>query len=305
MRVGIDLGGTKIMGVLVDDRGELVDRHKQPTPRQGIDAVVDAVADVVTTVAGGHPFRTVGIGVPGPVPPGSGIVQTLVNIDGWEKPVPLGPMLEDRLGTPVVVDNDVNVATLAEHRLGAGRGIDDFLGLFLGTGVGGALVLDGRLRRGPRGLAGEVGHSIVNFGAIADGLATAESYVGRRALEERARSRHAAGAESPFFDEVDDRPIKSKRWLRARDDGDPLVNELLDEAEVAVASLITSVLLTVDIERVVIGGGMGDRLGAPFRAAVARRVEALTFTEAPVDIVGVELDDVAGACGAALLEVEE
>ena len=197
--IGIDLGGTKTMAVLVED-GQVVAKAKKPTPRAG--GPMDVIATMVAAATKVDPDGTatgIGIGAPGPVVPGTGILPAAPNLPGWDHDVEVAALMSERLGDrPVVVDNDVNVGTLAEHRLGAGAGTDNLLGVFAGTGVGAGLILDGRLRQGPRGLAGEIGHTYVAFEDLetADvGRGELEDYAGRNSLERHRSEERRVGKE--------------------------------------------------------------------------------------------------------------
>lgn len=306
--IGVDLGGTKIMAVLVDD-GQIVGKAKKSTPRVGgPDDVLDAVAGVVAKVDPDRGADAIGVGVPGPVRPGTGILPVAKNLPGWDRDVDVAAGLSERCGgRPVVVDNDVNVGTLAEARVGAGAGTSDLLGVFMGTGVGAGLVLDGALRQGPRGIAGELGHAYVafrEFATAAVGRGELEDYAGRRMMEARARALHADGEASALIDLVGNDRMKSSTWEKALDAGDPVAVRIIDEAADAMASALASAIALVDIELVVLGGGMAERLGESFRADLERRVADRAFAGAGAPVVAAVLGDTGGALGAALL-VEE
>jgi glucokinase len=206
--------------------------------------------------------------------------------------------LSERLGLDVIVENDVNVATFGEQQLGAARGVSDVLGLFVGTGVGGGLVLDGKLRRGPNGLAGEVGHLLVDLPVDGATPTTIESLAGRAALTERART---DGRPTSLFDAATNGRVKSKAWAEAFQANDPVVVDLVDRAADALAAAVIAVSLTVDIEMVVMGGGLAERLGADLRACIEQRVADWSFVPLDVCITASELGDESGARGAALL----
>lgn len=176
---------------MVLDDGRVVREAKRKTPvRGGPMGVVDASADVVGQLGGPDGVPAVGIGAPGAVD-AKGVVQRAPNLPGWDEPFALVDAMSECLdGLPVAVDNDVNVGTLAELRLGSAQGSADALGIFVGTGVGGAVVLDGKLRRGPTGVAGELGHVVVRQGARKCGCGRRghlEAYAGRWGMEQRAR----------------------------------------------------------------------------------------------------------------------
>ena len=303
--LGIDLGGTKIMAVRVD--GETVaDRAKRSTPRTGGPAdVLDAMAAAAVAADPEGNAGAIGVGVPGPVRPGTGVLPHASNLPGWTADIDVAGELSARLGgRPVVVDNDVNVATLAEHRLGAGRGTDDLLGVFMGTGVGAGLVLGGRLRQGPRGLAGEIGHLFVSFrDMVAGGIVRGEleDYAGRRAMEARARRIHADGEPTALVELAGEGRMRSRVWSEAVALGDPVAQRLVDEAAEAMSAALASAIALVDVEMIVLGGGMAQRLGERFRADVQRRLADRAFVGLSAPIRTASLGDTGGALGAALL----
>lgn len=308
--VGIDLGGTKIFGALVDpsltDVDEAVLQHaKLATPTTGVAAVVDAVVDVVHQLD--EAPRAVGIGTPGAVEPGTGRVLYAPNLEGFERPVPLTELLSERLGCPVIAANDVNLAAFGEVRAGAAVGETDVLAVWMGTGLGGGLVLDGRLRVGPTGLAGELGHVVVVPGGRrcpCGGLGHVEAYIGRRALEEVARSRHAAGEHTALVDLAGDRPMKSKVFRNAYDAGDRMARELIDEGLEVLGIAVANVAVLVDVRAVVVGGGLGDRFGSLTVERLSASLQALNFAGTPPRVMEAQLGDLAGALGAASLAAD-
>jgi glucokinase len=194
---GVDLGGTKVQGVIVNHDGRRVGEARGKTPVSGgPPAVVAEIGTVVRAAAKDAKVAVgklagIGIGSPGRVDPDTGELFGAANLPGFRDPVPLGSLVADALGVKrVVVGNDVVAATLAEHRLGAGRGFDDLLCVFAGSGVGGALVLGGELRAGAHGAAGEIGHMVVVDGGElcpCGRRGCMEAYAGRVALERAAR----------------------------------------------------------------------------------------------------------------------
>ena len=303
--VGVDLGGTKAMAVLVVD-GEIVAKAKKATPREGgPDAVLDTVQRAVEKVDPDAIASAIGVGVPGPVVPGTGVLPAAPNLPGWDHDVAVADRLSERLaGRPVAVGNDVNVGTLAEHRFGAGVGVDDMLGVFVGTGVGAFLFRDGRLREGPRGLAGEIGHTFVAFRDLHDtgpGRGELEDYAGRRSLERRARHHVDHGESSVLFEIAGGGRLKSRIWAEALELGDALTARRVEEAASALAAAIASAIALVDIELVVLGGGLAERLGEDFRRRVEEEVMERAFAGTSAPIRPARLGDTGGALGAALL----
>jgi glucokinase len=248
---------------------------------------------------------SVGVGAPGSVEPASGTVLQVANIDGWEAPFALGPALEERLGAPVLVGNDVSVAVEAERRYGAGRGVRSFLGVFWGTGIGGGLVVDGRLLHG-RGSAGEIGHVCVKPGGrrCNCGLrGCVEAYAGRGALEEQAR-REGRKRKTILFDLQEKRgreSLTSGVWLRALEAGDAVARDLLEEAVGALGVAIGGAVTLLDVEAVVIGGGLGERLGTAWLRRIEKAAKRHTFFRDPPEYRLAELGDMGGAIGASLL----
>jgi glucokinase len=299
--IGIDVGGTKLLAAVVDEDGRSSSARKAPTPRQGVDELVEAIGELVDGLGdGGEP---IGVGVPGMVLD-DGTVARAPNLVGFEQPVPLGHLLARRLGRPVVVDNDVNVGALAEHRLGAGRGASDLILVFLGTGVGGGMILDGILRRGPRGMAAEIGHTTVRPGGEpcgCGGRGHLEAYAGRAGLERRARERHAAGQPTVLVDLAGDQPMKSKIFARAVQQGDEVAHDLLGDAADALALVIGNLVATLDVADVVVGGGLGERLGDPFLARVLASDHFGGFGVEGVEVRMAERLADAGVVGAAML----
>lgn len=316
--VGIDLGGTKILALLVDG-GEVVEKYKQPTPRNDPpETILDAIAATAREVDPDARASRIGLGVPGPLPAGSGILPFASNLFGWNRSVDVAQELSERLdGRPVIVDNDCNLATLAEHQLGAARGVDNCLGVFLGTGVGAGLILDGKLRRGPHGLAGEIGHTFVDFRAIRvcpDSGETStlngqrgelEEYAGRNALEQQARKMHNQGMPSMLIERAGEAPLKSKLWKEALDANDRVARQLIDQAADALSAAIANVVNLVDIQLVVLGGGLASRLGEEFRQSIAAGLAARAYGNAHVPIREAAFGAKSGATGAALLAEEQ
>ena len=195
MVVGVDLGGTKVQSVLVDSQ-KVIGQGRVRTPRGDAEEVVEAVLNTIDIALGESKAKrsdvsVVGIGFPGEFDARTGDTTGAVNLHGFQERYPLSRKISKAMGgAPVVLDNDVRAALLGEYQLGSGRGFKNLLGVFVGTGVGGGLVLDGRLRHG-RGASGEVGHTVVMARGLECGcgrLGCLEAYAGRGRME--ARERH-------------------------------------------------------------------------------------------------------------------
>ncbi len=312
-RGGIDLGGTKIEALVVDAADEVLGQARRPTPTEGgpeevAAAMVGAVREACKP-AGIEPasLHGVGVGSPGAVDGETGTVSQARNLPGWDGSFPLGQRLSDELGTRVLLGNDVQVATDAEFHLGAGRPYQSLLGVFWGTGVGGGLILEGRPWLG-RGAAGEIGHTVVKVGGAhctCGRRGCLEAYAGRAAMELRARRRVAKGEHTDLFKLMEERGrtrLTSAVWAHALEHGDGLATRLIDRAVRALGAGIASAVNLLDVEAVIIGGGLGVRFGQPCATRIAAAMGPHLFhTERPPDVHVAALGDLGGALGAALL----
>jgi glucokinase len=311
-RGGIDLGGTKIQAVVVNGRWKVLGEARRPTPTSGgPEDVADQMAEAMreaSQTAGVEPRTLAGVGVgsPGNVNERTGAVSQARNLPGWEDGFKLGAWLRESLGAPVRVGNDVQVATEAEFRLGAGRPYKSLVGVFWGTGVGGGLILDGKPWLG-RGGAGEIGHIVVKKGGAlcpCGRRGCLEAYAGRAAMEQRARREHEDGRKTNLFKLMKkhghDR-LTSGIWERALKADDSLATELIDRAVVALGAGIASVINLLDVEAVIIGGGMGTRLGEPYAERIVEKMGNNLFNDDnPPAVEVASLGDLGGAIGAAL-----
>ncbi|MSO47166.1 MAG: ROK family protein [Thermoleophilia bacterium] len=313
LRVGVDLGATKIQTLLVASDGSIVARKRGTTPATGgPSAVLTRVQETIEQllVRADQPataVATIGIGAPGQIDAAAGVVLQAVNIAGWDQPVPVAGIVGDMFGVPVALANDVQASIVAEHRLGAGRGRTNLLGIFCGTGVGGGLILNGELWLGG-GAAGEIGHTVVvqagrQCGCGRNGCL--EAYAGRGALEQTARLQYDAGRPTVLFDLMEQQGrtrLTSRVWLDACLQSDELASGLITEAARAVGTAAGSAANLLDIDCVVIGGGLATRLGDRFLGDVRAAAQpVLLRPETANQIVLSELGDDCGALGAALL----
>ena len=307
LSVGVDVGGTKVLAIAVDETGRRVGNEaRRPTPR-GAEALLDVMVGVITEVRAslGEPIDTVGVGVPGLVDR-SGRLAVGPNLPGIAD-VPFRDELRSRLDLPVTVDNDANCATWAEVRLGAARGADDAFMITFGTGIGGGVVAGGTLQRGHNGFAGEAGHMVVN----PDGIPCP---CGRRGCWERYASGSGLGrigreaAESGNGDRMielagEAELVRGEHVARAASEGDPGAVEVFRQFAWWAALGIANLVNVLDPEIVVVGGGLveaGDVVMAPIRNAFRDLV--LAGDERPeVPIVPACLGALAGAIGAALV----
>jgi glucokinase len=312
-RGGIDLGGTKIEAIVVDADNKVLGQARRPTPTEGgPEDVAEQMAEAMTEAAKAaqlepSALKGVGVGSPGSVDEDAGTVSQARNLPGWDGTFELAKTLSDKLGAPVRVGNDVQVAIRAEHQLGAGRPYDSLLGVWWGTGVGGGVIIDRKLWLG-RGSAGEIGHMVIKRdGALCPcgRRGCVEAYAGRAAMEAKARKEHEDGAKTDLFKIMKHRGrvrLTSAVWAQALEQKDPLATELIDRAVEALGAGIASAVNLLDVEAVVIGGGLGVRFGQPMTDRIFEASKPHLFRDdRPPDIHIAGLGDLGGAIGAALL----
>ncbi|MCY1016812.1 ROK family protein [Pyxidicoccus sp. MSG2] len=311
---GIDLGGTKIEAVVIDTAGAVLGRARHATPGDGsvedvVQAMYGALVDA-TRAAGTTPQQLAGVGVgaPGAVDANEGTLRHVSNVGrGWTEPYPVAADLGELVGSRVVLGNDVQVAVAAEYRLGAGRPYRSVLGVWWGTGVGGGLVLDGVPWRG-RGAAGEIGHVVVKPGGARCGCGRRgcmEAYAGRAAMERRARKAERQGEKTVLFDLMrkKGRPrLTSSIWDKALAEEDGLATWLIDRAVRMLGAGLASAINLLDVEAVILGGGLGTRLGPVYAGRIRDAMRPHIFVpERQPPVLVVELGELSGAIGAALL----
>ncbi|HEV3232335.1 MAG TPA: ROK family protein [Candidatus Dormibacteraeota bacterium] len=307
---GVDLGGTKIQTVVWQD-GVVTGKGRVLTPRSGAEDVVEAIRETLRGAAYEAKVDLadatgIGVGSPGTIV--DGVVNQARNVPGMEVSFPLAEELSKALGgLPVVLDNDVRVAMLGEHQAGSGRSYKNLLGVFCGTGVGGGLVLEDRIRTG-RGSAGEIGHTLVadqGRECSCGRRGCLEAYAGRGRIEAEARLRVRKGKKTILFDVMKERKrdrLSSGTIATAIERGDKLAIELVDDAVWAMGIALANAQNLLDLEAIIIGGGLGDRLGRPFIDRVGGAMAPhLHVPESPPAMLGTELGDLSGAVGAALL----
>jgi glucokinase len=312
-RGGVDLGGTKIQTVVVDPDNKVLGESRRPTPTSGgpEDVAREMAAAMREAAAqadlGTRDLAGVGIGSPGDADEETGVVSNARNLPGWNGSFPLGENLSEQFGVPVQVGNDVQVAVQGEFELGAGKQFDTILGVWWGTGVGGGLILDGKPWIG-RGAAGEIGHVVVKRGGArctCGRRGCMEAYAGRLAMEIKARKEVKNGARTDLFKIMEEHGrdrLTSGVWERALNHGDDLATRLIDRAVKMLGVGIASSVNLIDPEAVIIGGGLGVRLGEKYIHRIATRMHPHLFiADRPPEIHLAALGDLGGAIGAALL----
>jgi glucokinase len=287
--IGVDVGGTKILAAVVTPEGEVENYFELPTPLESTDALFAGLDTAVEAVLDDR-VAAIGFGIPSTIDKVAGRIVSSVNIP--LAGVPFRDRMRERWQLPCGIDNDANAATIAEWRVGAGRGTTEMAMLTLGTGVGGGLILDGRPYSGGTGAAAEVGHMVVEY----DGRPCQGSCTGRGHLEAHC-SGHAATllAQEAFGPAAD-----AHRLVRLADEGDETALELLRGIGCHLGAAIGTLANLFNVERVVIGGGFGAAawtyLIEPAREVALR--EALEPGRSLLDIVPAELGSRAGVVGA-------
>ncbi|HEX5582028.1 MAG TPA: ROK family protein [Gemmatimonadaceae bacterium] len=286
--VGVDLGGTNMTAALMpEDGSRTIAVRSVPTHRElGAEGVVARMVELAESSIAAAQAETglareqivgAGIGAPGPLDLATGVVRVAPNL-GWVD-FPLRQRMADALGFPTALDNDANCATLGEWWIGAARGARHVVGMTIGTGIGGGLILDGRIYHGASGVAGEVGHTTIdangrrcacgNYGCL-------EAYASGTAIAERAREALTSGESSLVLELAAGDPalITAQTVYDASEAGDRLALHIVRETALFLGAGVANLLNTFNPEVVVIAGGVtkaGDSLFEPLRAEVKRR----------------------------------
>ncbi len=309
LTVGVDLGGTKVEVSLITSDGTVVTSSKRPTfPQKGPDEVIASIVTAIETCFQEIDRKAdiIGVGVAGQVDRESGTVRFSPNLD-WHN-IPLQSKLEEALHIPVVVNNDVRAATWAEWKYGAGRGINDLICLFAGTGVGGGIVSGGQLLEGCNNAAGEIGHvTIVTGGRPCHcrNSGCLEAYVGGWAIAQRTQEAVSNDPEKGrnLIDLAGDiTQISAATVTQAYYEGDSLADQIVTETAQYLAAGITGFVNMLNPCMLILGGGV--ILGLPeYVSKIDNNVQqnALLAATEKLRIVTASLGNQAGAIGAAML----
>ena len=310
--VGVDLGGTKILAAVFDEHGKLLSREKKATkPELGVTGVLQRIEECIheALAAAALPHTAIaalGIGVPGPVDTKGEVVRVAPNLH-WHN-VPLARLLRQRLDIPVAVVNDVQAGTLAVGEYGTGRGLKSFVCMFIGTGLGGGIVIDGQLYRGSTGMAGEVGHmAVIPDGGPKCGCGNRgclEAVASRSAICRRIVREIEDGRKSVVKQLCDGdlTRIRSRILSTAYRQGDELVREVIHDVchytGIGAAILINA----FNPQAVILGGGVIEALGDRMLPRITKSAWAHVIAPSPerIRIKDTGLGDDAGILGAAL-----
>jgi len=307
---GVDLGGTKILTLVVGRDLKIAGSDLRATDAaEGLQAVLARITASVRVASRGRPLAAIGISTPGPCDPERGVVTSPPNLPGWSD-VPLAQLVSAGMGLPAWIENDANAAAIAEHGLGAGRGSRHMVLVILGTGIGGGLILDGRLFRGASGAAGEIGHMQLGPNGPRCGCGRhgcLEALASGRALRDRAAEIVAGepgGILARIARDEGERPT-AESLGQAAAAGDVSAQQAIATAGRYLGAGITNLVDVFDPEVIVIGGSL-RKLGPPYLDTAREIVRAEAFPQSyrDVRIVEAELGDEAGAFGAALVALE-
>lgn len=317
--IGIDLGGTNIIGILINKKGDILARKRKKTLAQEgknkvITQIIGCIKDLLkegeTLGISSEKLLGIGVGSPGPLNRREGIIYSAPNLPGWEN-VPLVKILRNELGISVFLENDANAAALAEWWLGAGKNVNNLILLTLGTGIGGGIIIEGEVYHGARDMGAELGHIVIKEGGLICGCGTRgclEAYASATGVVKRARAAMKKGYKTILKDLLKDNPggLTCELVFQAAQEKDPLAVWLVEETGRYLAIGIGSMVNVLNPEMVILSGGMikaGDLLFNPVCRFV--RLFSLKAVIEGVRIVSGNLGDEAGAIGAAATVLKE
>ena len=313
--VGIDLGGTKILAGIIGPGNEILGRSKRPTPAQdGGEAILKAIVEatdeaLLAAGLGREDVAAAAVGSPGPLDPESGVILFSSNLN--VKNFPLGPLLSTILNRPVLLQNDVRVGGYGEYCLGAGRGFKNMFAAFVGTGIGGCVVMDGSILTGATGNAGEVGHIIVKAGGPRCGCGRRgclEALASRTAITRRITKAIKRGIPTILAEKILKKGgrLKSGDLSEAVAAGDLVATREVRRAAHFLGLGLGSVANLIGPEIIIVGGGVANALGEPWVDLVRTsiREQALTDPEGKIRVERAALGDDAGMLGAGLMARE-
>lgn len=313
--IGIDLGATKTLAALFDGSMAPLGQARCKTPSEkGGDAVLDsivALAGELLALRGAEPGEIDGIGVavPAPIDRASGVVIQAPNMG--LKDYPMAKRLSKALGAPVRLENDVKAGAWAEYRLGALRGRENSVAIFIGTGIGGGIICGGKLLEGAHGHSGEVGHMILQEGGASCGCGQygcLEALASRTAMAKDAAAAIASGKCPLLHEKVgsDFKKLKSSAFEYALAEGDPAITRIVERSAFWAGVGMANLVNILDPEAIVLGGGIVSRFGEAYRAAAeeSMRSHVMPGFAKGVDVLLSELGDLAVPSGAALAAAE-
>lgn len=313
--VGVDLGGTKVLAGVVNPEGEILATAKRATKAEaGVDTVVERIVKTVRNAVSEAGLELADIeaicsAAPGPLDPETGTVRNAPNLPGWSS-VPFARLLSEGLDDrPVFIENDANLGALGEYMLGAGQGYRNLVGIFVGTGIGGGIILDGKLWQGAHKTAGEIGHTVVLSEGPVCGCGSRgclEALASRTAIERDVRSAIRAGRESCIPDimkrEQRER-LTSSILAEAYSQKDPVVTEVISRVQYYLGLTVANIINLIDPQVVILGGGVVEALDENFLEPIRQIAYQFTLNKLDaktIPILRAKLGDNSALLGAAV-----
>ncbi|KUK35099.1 MAG: Glucokinase, ROK family, partial [Caldanaerobacter subterraneus] len=307
---GVDLGGTKISTGLVDEKGNIIRSTKIPTmaekgPEEVIKRIEQSVYDVLKEAGLKlSDLKGVGIGSPGPLDAKRGVVISPPNLPGWDN-VPIVDILSHKLGVKVKLENDANAAAIGEHLFGAGKGIDNFVYITVSTGIGGGVIIEGKLYSGENSNAAEIGHHTINFNGPrcnCGNYGCFEAFASGTAIARFAQEGIQNGKDTMIRDLAKDGVVKSEHVFEAAKLGDEFAKELVDNEAFYLGVGISNIMAFYNPKKIAIGGGVStqwDMLYDKMMETIKKK--ALKPNAEVCEVVRAELGENVGVLGAAAL----
>jgi len=303
--VAVDLGGTNIKAAIVDQEKGIIEQTSVPTHADlGRDHLLDRIGNVVSELASSHKVMGVGMGLPGMVNLEQTIVRNPPNLPGWAE-VHAAEEISKRTNLPCKIENDANIAALGSLHFGVGKRFNDFIIITLGTGVGGGIILNKKLFKGSRGMAGELGHVILDYhGPLSNSVTrgTVEAYLGQRFLSRFATDLILQNTQNPLYDKFhkDFDKLEPVDLTTAANEGNELAIEILRKSGERLGYAIINYTHMMDIRKYVLSGGVsraGDWLFEPAREIIKKHM-MLPFQE-DLELVYEDLGNDSALLGAA------
>lgn len=309
--IGIDLGGTKILTAIVNTTtGEVISSSKKKTKKdKGKKKIIQKILKSVYEVFEGcnltiNDIENIGIGAAGQIDREKGIIINAPNLDFSN--VNIKEILQNEFSKPVILGNDVEIATIGEMYFGAGKDEKDFVCIFVGTGIGSGIVQNGKLRYGDSGTAGEIGHIIVDVGGRlcgCGGCGCLEAYASRLAIEKRIIGSLKKGRKSDISSRlVEGKPVKTSMIKKSLENKDELVLQIINEAAEYLSSGLASVINFYNPSKIILGGGLINAIDYFYtRSVETAKIKSLPTPAVSVKFEKAKLGDYSGVIGAALL----
>ncbi len=311
MSIGIDLGGTKVLTAIIEkETGEVKHFVKKKTKKdKGVEKIVNKIIKSIKEVLEEsnisiEEIEEIGIGAAGQIDRENGIILSAPNLDCEN--LHIKEILENEYQKNVYVGNDVEIATIGEMLFGAGKNNNDFVCIFVGTGIGSGIVQDGKLRYGATGTSGEIGHIVVDPGGRACGCGACgclEAYASRLAIEKRIIGALKKGRKSDIVNYlVEDKPIKTSMIRKALEQKDELILQIINEASDYLSSGLATIINFYNPKMIILGGGLMDAIDYFYNRTIQlAKVKSLPIPAQNTEFKKAQLGDFSGVVGAALL----